>query len=94
MTTITDIQNPHPASVPTRKRNQGKQPDTAAEASPSISSTSTLLAEMESRAHSAPDIDEAKVEAVRQAIQSGELSIDYDKLAQKMLNFELTLFDD
>ncbi|CAM3720468.1 flagellar biosynthesis anti-sigma factor FlgM [Parendozoicomonas haliclonae] len=54
----------------------------------SISQDAALLQQAEAIAASTPDIDMAKVEQVRQAIARGELKIDYEKLAQKMLDFE------
>ena len=94
MTTITDINHLQLVNSNSRKKTQNRQPEVDTDDTLSISSTSTLLTEAEDKANSAPDIDEAKVEAIRQAIQNGEMTIDHQKLAQKMLEFELTLFDD
>lgn len=91
MTTITDINHLQLVSDNTRKKTQNKQPE--AEGTLSISSTSTLLTEATEKAGSTPDVDEARVEAIREAIQNGEMNINHEKLAQKMLEFELTLFD-
>ncbi|AMO56372.1 flagellar biosynthesis anti-sigma factor FlgM [Endozoicomonas montiporae] len=94
MTTITDINSLQLVSSTSRKKSQNKETASEAGSDLSISTTSTLLSEAEDKAYSAPDIDEARVESIRQAIQNGEMAIDHQKLAQKMLEFELTLFDD
>ena len=94
MTTITDINHLQLVSSPSRKKSQNKEHAGETDGNLSISTTSTLLSEAEDKAHSSPDIDEARVDAIRQAIQNGEMTIDHQKLAQKMLEFELTLFDD
>ena len=57
----------------------------------SISTDATLLQDAEMIAAETPDVDMKKVEEVRQAIARGELKIDYEKLAQKMLEFETSL---
>lgn len=58
-----------------------------------ISSSTALLAEAEKQANSTPDIDQAAVEKVRESLRNGEMEINFERLAQKMLEFELTLFD-
>ena len=58
-----------------------------------ISSNTTLLAEAEEQANCTPDIDQAAVDKVRESLRNGEMEINFERLAQKMLDFELTLFD-
>lgn len=58
-----------------------------------ISGDTTLLTEAEHQANSAPDIDQAAVDKVRESLRNGEMEINFERLAQKMLDFELTLFD-
>ena len=97
MTTITDINHLQLTSSSPKKKTDSSQPasdDVLSISDTSISDTSIILTNAETAALSTPDIDEAKVEAIKQAIQNGEMSINYEQLAQKMLEFELTLFDD
>ena len=58
-----------------------------------ISDNSALLSEAENQASNTPDIDQATVDRVRESLRNGEMEIDFERLAQKMLDFELTLFD-
>ena len=91
MTSITDITLVQPQASTPRRKIQARQPEN--DNGPSISSASTLLTNAGEKAMDAPDIDEARVESIREAICNGEMTIDYEKLAQKMLEFELNLFD-
>ena len=59
----------------------------------SLSADAELLRNAEAIAASTPDIDIDKVEEIRQAIVRGELKIDYESLARKMLSFEASLVD-
>ena len=59
----------------------------------SISADAAMLQQAEAIAASAPDVDMDKVGEIKQAILNGELKIDYEKLAQKMLDFEAELGD-
>ncbi|WP_281647411.1 flagellar biosynthesis anti-sigma factor FlgM [Parendozoicomonas sp. Alg238-R29] len=72
-------------------RKNSIKTEEASQDSVSISADAALLQEAEALAKSAPDVDMDKVEEVRQAIVRGELKIDYEKLAQKMLDFEASL---
>ncbi|MCL6270108.1 flagellar biosynthesis anti-sigma factor FlgM [Sansalvadorimonas sp. 2012CJ34-2] len=59
----------------------------------SISTDAATLQNAEALAKSAPDVDMDKVGEIKQAIINGELKIDYEKLAQKMLDFEAEIGD-
>ena len=59
----------------------------------SISTDAAMLQDAEAIAKSAPDVDMDRVGEIKQAILKGELKIDYEKLAQKMLDFEAELGD-
>ncbi|MGI9274058.1 MAG: flagellar biosynthesis anti-sigma factor FlgM [Endozoicomonas sp.] len=91
MSIITDIQPLQ--TIRTTANKKAGSAKTSTESSVTVSDTSSLLARAEEVANQAPEVDDAKVEAIRQAIEDGELTIDYERLAQKMLEFELTLFD-
>ena len=41
-----------------------------------------------------PDIDTEKLETIRQAMAKGEFTIDYERLARKMMTFEAELESD
>ena len=58
-----------------------------------ISSNTALMTEAEERVSNTPDINQETIEKVRRSLQNGEMKIDFERLAQKMLDFELTLFD-
>jgi len=55
-------------------------------ASVKLSSLSSSLAKAETALASAPDIDQAKVDEIRQAIQDGRLQIDPERIADGLLN--------
>ncbi len=59
----------------------------------SISDNAAVFQQAEAIAASAPDVDMDRVNEIKQAIVNGELKIDYEKLAQKMLDFEAELGD-
>lgn len=57
----------------------------------SISDRAADLQTLEAKVKSLPDVDMAKVEAVRNRIDNGEYQIDSARLADKMLSFEQQL---
>lgn len=95
MTTINHINQPTLTRlVPEKKSGNAPRPADRVEAeAPAISGASVLLANAEKTALSEADIDQGRVDRIREAIANGELAIDYDALAQKMLDFEFSLFD-
>ena len=56
-----------------------------------LSSSVKNIQQVEAEIRAMPEIDDSTVERIRNAINSGEYKIDYEKLAGKMLNFEDTL---
>ena len=72
------------------KEFQAATPDAGkgAQDSVSLSSSARDIAQLESEIKSLPDIDKAKVDAIKERIASGEYHIDFEKVAQKMLNLE------
>lgn len=53
-----------------------------------LSDRAQVLKAVETRIQSMPDIDQAKVDRIRNAITNGEYNIDYDKLAAAFRRFE------
>ncbi len=77
--------------MPDTRRTAGKKSDTETDRV-ELSGSASLLDQATAKALAAPDIDMDKVESVRRAIANGELKIDTDRLAQKMLELEDSIF--
>ena len=92
MTSITDIRNSTTLRYTTEKKISTHSEKATYPVD--VSEVSETMALAEEAAYQASEVDEQKVEDIKKAIANGELSIDYDRLAQKMLDFELTLFDE
>ena len=56
-----------------------------------VSDRAQVLKAVEDRIHQMPDIDQEKVDRIRNAITNGEYQIDYDKLAAAFRRFETGL---
>ena len=56
-----------------------------------LTGTATLLKRIEARLAGVPEVDRARVSALRQQIRSGEYEIDADRLAGKLLRLEKEL---
>ena len=56
-----------------------------------LSDRARVLKAVESRVQNMPDIDQEKVDRIRNAISNGEYKIDYDKLAAAFRRFETGL---
>lgn len=76
------------------QRSAGKAADSANEAikastastdSVSLSSQAQEMARLETAVNTSPDVDQAKVDAIKQAIADGSYSVDPDSIAAKML---------
>lgn len=70
------------------------QPQAAAPQSTTKSDSVQLSGEalrLNSRAQSAPDIDESKVNAIKAAMEDGSYKIDYQALAKSIIQFEKAL---
>lgn len=57
----------------------------------SISNQSKAISEMQSQLASSPAFDNAKVQAIKEAITNGSYVVDPDKLAENMIKFEKEL---
>ncbi|WP_028294527.1 flagellar biosynthesis anti-sigma factor FlgM [Oceanobacter kriegii] len=53
-----------------------------------LSASGKTIQQIEAEISSMPEVNDATVERIRSAIDSGEYKIDYDRLAGKMLDFE------
>jgi negative regulator of flagellin synthesis FlgM len=70
------------------KTPQAATPSSNADAPSDKVSLSDTLAHLEQILASVPEVDVAKVEAVKQDIESGSYHIDNQELARKMIDFE------
>ena len=80
-------------SVISKKDETDNTPSSTSKDQVEISETTNLMHEAEDIATNAPDVNEAAVAKAKEAIENGEMEIDFDRLAQKMLDFEFNLFD-
>lgn len=64
---------------------------TSADDAVSISSQSKKLGKMHDQLASSPAFDNAKVQAIKEAIANGSYVVDADKLAENMIKFEKEL---
>ncbi len=56
-----------------------------------LTSSATRLNELAGQLASEPAVDQSRVEALKQRVESGEYSIDENRVARKMLDFERLL---
>lgn len=61
---------------------------TSSEDSVELSSTAKQLDSLKKAIDNTPEVDQDRVNAVKQALEAGELKIDSNALAKKMLEFE------
>ena len=70
-----------------RSKSRSEAPRDAVE----VSDTATRLKQIETRLANSSEVDQARVDKVRQRIQAGEYKVDPAKVAQKMLKLEQDL---
>jgi negative regulator of flagellin synthesis FlgM len=71
---------------------EGKKPETAGQVSNiDVSDTARTLAALESRIGTLPVVNEGRVDAVRRAMDEGRYHVDPQRVADKMLRFEVDL---
>jgi negative regulator of flagellin synthesis FlgM len=74
------------------KTEGGNRPEASATASQvRLTDTATNLQQVESRIADLPDVDRARVDAVRQRIESGNYQMNPGRLADRLLAFERDL---
>ena len=72
----------------TRVENQPKEGTAAKSETVELTSGAQLLERLEKTLAALPDIDAARVEAVKSAIASGDYRIDAEKIADALLRFD------
>ena len=73
----------------TRDTTDGRKADTTGSASNiDVSDTARTLAVLEEKISGLPVVSEARVEAVRRALDEGRYHVDAQRVADKMLRFE------
>ncbi len=92
MTIISSITTAQINRISTSKKSQSNH-KAVTQDQVEISNKTTLMTQAEDIAKKAPEVDETAVAKAKEAIESGDYKIDYDKLAQKMLDLEFNLFD-
>lgn len=56
-----------------------------------LTHTATSLKNIEARLASVPDVDRARVEAIRQRVESGSYRMDVNRIADRLMRFEREL---
>jgi len=77
-------------NVGVQKSGNGTE-NASSEDSVELSDRARVLKAVENRVSQLPDIDQDKVDSIRNAISNGEYKIDYDKLAAAFRRFETEL---
>lgn len=90
LTTNSRARNEAVESKPAVKEQQGAEKNSQGE-QVNLSNSVKNIQQVEAEIRAMPEVNDATVERIRNAIASGEYKIDYEKLAGKMLNFEDTL---
>ena len=75
-----------------RSADAGKSEAPVASDSVTLSADSTRLREMTEQLSALPEVDEGRVEQLRQAIADGSYQPDSERIADKMLSMEAQLF--
>ena len=79
-----------PGTAANRPNESGGQA-TRAPDSVSLTQSARQLQELEAQARSMPAVDPQRVDAVRDAIDTGTLQVNPDRIAQKLMQFEAYL---
>jgi negative regulator of flagellin synthesis FlgM len=69
----------------------GKAESTEAASNINVSDTARTLAALESRIGTLPVVNESRVDAVRRAVDDGRYHVDPQRVADKMMRFEVDL---
>ncbi len=89
-----DITQSKARAVDTARRSRESDTDQRAEAprdAVELTNTATRLKRIEAALAETPEVDRARVDDVRQRLQSGTYEIDHEQLAQKMLRLDQDL---
>jgi negative regulator of flagellin synthesis FlgM len=74
--------------APAGRRADARQP---ADDSLRLTDTATLLRQAETRLKAQPDVDAARVEAIRRQVDAGDYRVDATRLAERLLRFDQAL---
>ena len=77
-----------PNAAEAKPNKQAENASAAVTDQVNLSAGSKTIQQVEAEIRSMPEVDDATVERIRTAIESGQYKVDYEKLAGKMLNFE------
>jgi negative regulator of flagellin synthesis FlgM len=90
---IGDSKGPARPASPSNSKSSGKPVATPATTDTvSLTETAARLRELEAALANAPDVDSARVEALRQAIAEGQYDVDSVHVAEKLVALERDLF--
>ncbi|MEQ5833574.1 flagellar biosynthesis anti-sigma factor FlgM [Marinobacter sp. NFXS9] len=88
--TNTSKANTQTPSTPTpteQARTQGSRPDNV-----SLSSQARDLKKLEEQMSSYPEVDDDRIEQIKSALADGSYKVDAEKVAQKMLDMDKSIF--
>jgi negative regulator of flagellin synthesis FlgM len=97
---ITGPSTPKPGSTPDGRarsirgdaaNQQDNKGDSAAQDKVSLTSTAALLHKLDGELSATPVVDTARVNRIRAAIGGGSYTIDPDRVAGKLIRFELAI---
>lgn len=85
-----NVQARNEANAIDQKTNKQAEKSSAAAATDQVnlSSGSKTIQQVEAEIRNMPEVDDATVDRIRAAVESGQYKVDYEKLAGNMLNFE------
>jgi negative regulator of flagellin synthesis FlgM len=80
------------AATSDRSEGPGREVDASSTASQvRLTDTATNLKQIEARIADLPDVDQARVDAVRKRVESGDYQVNAGRLADRLLAFERDL---
>jgi negative regulator of flagellin synthesis FlgM len=80
-----------PVSRVRNSTSEGAKSESAAASNIDVSDTARTLAALESHIGTLPVVNESRVDAVRRAVDDGRYHVDPQRVADKMLRFEVDL---
>lgn len=79
-------------SQPAPAEQAGKQAQAARGENVNLSKQAKELRQMGEKLESYPEVDDSRVEAIRNALADGSYKVDAEKVAQKMLEMDKSIF--
>ena len=80
------------SSPQTNAQEQARSTATARGENVNLSQRAKAVKQVEQQLREQPEVDDAKVESIRQSLEDGSFRIDAEKLAQKMLDMDKGIF--